>query len=68
MTKKERIRTVFSHKEPDRVPIFELTVANPVLESVLGKRITGFGTGEAKVAGIRAAMKGRRGGLLSGKM
>ncbi|TKJ47070.1 hypothetical protein CEE34_05710 [Candidatus Aerophobetes bacterium Ae_b3a] len=59
MTKKERIRTVFSHKEPDRVPIFELTIANPVLESVLGRRIAGFGTGEAKVAGIRAAMEGR---------
>jgi hypothetical protein len=40
------------------VPLFELTVANPVLESVLGRRIMGFGTGEAKAAGIRAAMKG----------
>ncbi|GAF73225.1 unnamed protein product, partial [marine sediment metagenome] len=29
-----------SHKEPDSVPLFELTVANPVLESVLGKKIT----------------------------
>ncbi len=58
MTRKERIGMTFSHKEADRVPIFELTVANPVLKSVLGKRITGFGTGEAKVAGIRAAMEG----------
>ncbi|MBN1836363.1 MAG: hypothetical protein JW820_10970, partial [Spirochaetales bacterium] len=44
--------------EPDRVPMFELTVANPVLESVLGRRIEGFGTGEAKAAGIRAGMQG----------
>jgi hypothetical protein len=58
MTRKERVRTTFAHKEPDRVPMFELTVANPVLESVLGRRIMGFGTGEAKAAGIRAGMKG----------
>ena len=58
MNRKERVRTTFSHKEPDRVPLFELTVANPVLQSVLGRRIVGFGTGEAKAAGIRAAMKG----------
>jgi hypothetical protein len=48
-----------SHREPDRVPLFELTVANPVLESVLGRRITGFGTGEAKAASIKAGMTGR---------
>ena len=59
MTRKERVQTTLSHREPDRVPIFELTVANPVLESVLGRRITGFGTGEAKAAGIRASMEGR---------
>ena len=56
MNRKERIRTTFSHREPDRVPMFELTVANPVLQSVLGRRIMGFGTGESKAAGIRAAM------------
>jgi len=59
MTKKERVKTTLAHREPDRVPLFELTVANPVLESVLGRRITGYGTGEAKAAGIRAAMSGR---------
>ena len=58
MTRKERIRTTLDHREPDRVPMFELTVANPVLESVLSRRIEGFGTGEAKAAGIRAAMLG----------
>ena len=59
MTKKERVKTTLNHREPDRIPIFELTVANPVLESVLGRRIMGFGTGEAKAAGIRASMEGR---------
>ena len=59
MTKKERVKTALSHREPDRVPIFELTVANPVLKSVLGRKITGFGTGEAKASSIRAGMKGR---------
>ena len=59
MTKQERVRTAMSHREPDRVPLFELTVANPVLESVLGRRITGFGTGEAKAASIKAGMTGR---------
>ena len=58
MTKKERVQTTLSHREPDRVPLFELTVANPVLESVLGRKIRGFGTGEAKAAGIRAGMEG----------
>jgi uroporphyrinogen decarboxylase len=59
MTKKERIKTAFSHGEPDRVPIFELLLANPVLESVLGRRIIGYETGEAKMSGIRATMQGR---------
>jgi hypothetical protein len=58
MNHKERVRTSFAHREPDRVPMFELTVANPVLASVLGRRIEGFGTGEAKAAGIRAALQG----------
>jgi len=58
MTKKQRVKTALSHMEPDKVPIFELTVANPVLESVLGRRISGFGTGESKVAGIRASIEG----------
>lgn len=58
MNPKERIRTTFAHREPDRVPMFELTVANPVLQSVLGRRIEGFGTGEAKAAGIRAGLPG----------
>jgi hypothetical protein len=59
MNRRERVKTAFSHREPDRVPIFELTVANPVLETVLGRRIQGFGTGEAKAAGIRAGRQGR---------
>jgi len=59
MTRKQRVKTTLSHAEPDRVPIFELTVANPVLESVLGRRISGFGTGESKAAGIKASMEGR---------
>jgi len=59
MTKKERVRMVLSHKEPDRVPIFELLVTNPVLESVLGRRITGFAAGESEMAGIRANIEGR---------
>jgi hypothetical protein len=59
MTKKDRIKTTMSHREPDRVPAFELTVANPTLESVLGRKIKGFGTGEAKAASIRASMEGK---------
>jgi hypothetical protein len=59
VNRKERVRTALSHSEPDRVPMFELTVANPVLQSVLGRRIMGFGTGEAKAAGIKASMRGR---------
>jgi hypothetical protein len=58
MTKKERVKTTMSHNEPDRVPLFELTVANPVLESIIGRKIPGYGTGQAKAASIRAAMEG----------
>jgi len=58
MTSKERVRETLLHREPDRVPIFELTVANPILEAVLGRRIDGIVTGESKVAALRANSKG----------
>ena len=59
LTKKQRVRTALSHREPDRVPIFELTVANPILETIIGRKIPGFATAEAKITGIRAGLEGR---------
>ena len=58
MTSKERIKKVFRHEPVDRVPIFELTVANPILSEVLGRKIEGMVTGESKISSLRANMKG----------
>jgi len=50
MNGKERAQTAFSHLEPDRVPIFELSIDNPTAEFVLGRpNLCGFG---GKVRGL----------------
>jgi len=36
MTSKERVRTTFEHREPDRVPIYD-TVDSPIASKVLGR-------------------------------
>ncbi|MCX6090762.1 MAG: hypothetical protein NTX88_10425 [Candidatus Atribacteria bacterium] len=59
MTSKERIKRVFQHQEVDRVPLFELTVANPILSMILGRKVEGMLTGESKIASLRANRKGR---------
>ena len=59
MNAKERVRAAFNHQEPDRVPIFELTVTNPILSRILGRKIVGTVSGEQKAAAIRVNMKGR---------
>ncbi len=44
MNSKERVQCTFAHQEPDRVPIFELTIDNPTAEFVLGREnLCGFG-------------------------
>lgn len=44
MTSRERVRTTYAFKAPDRVPYFELTVNHPVAEKLLGREATcGFG-------------------------
>jgi hypothetical protein len=37
MTSKERVRTSFAHREPDRVPIFEIYIADRPLAAILGQ-------------------------------
>jgi hypothetical protein len=59
MTSRERVKKVFLHEPVDRVPLFELTVANPILSKVLGRKIEGMVTGESKIASLRANMKDR---------
>ena len=56
---KERVRMTFNHQEPDRVPIFELTVTNPILSRILGRELVGTVSGEQKAASLRASIKGR---------
>ncbi|MFW5696684.1 MAG: uroporphyrinogen decarboxylase family protein [Phototrophicaceae bacterium] len=44
MNCKERVQCAFDHREPDRVPIFELTIDNPTAAHVLGRpTLCGFG-------------------------
>ena len=37
MNSKQRVQVAFAHREPDRVPIFELTIDNPTAQFVLGR-------------------------------
>jgi len=59
MNSKERVKKTLTHEEPDRVPLFELTVANPILSTVLGRKIEGMVTGESKIAALHANKEGR---------
>jgi len=44
MNSKERVQLAFQHREPDRVPLFELTIDNPTASHVLGRQAwCGFG-------------------------
>lgn len=44
MNSKERVQLAFRHQEPDRVPLFELTIDNPTASHVLGREAwCGFG-------------------------
>lgn len=44
MNSKERVKRAFAHQEPDRVPIFELTIDNPTASHILGREtLCGFG-------------------------
>jgi len=44
MTSRERVRLVFQHQEPDRVPVYDQTVCSRVASEVMGRRVrTGGG-------------------------
>jgi len=59
MNGKERALTAFSHKEADRVPIFELTIDNPTAEYVLGRpNLCGFGGKARGLAYNQAVLAG----------
>jgi hypothetical protein len=60
MNGKERVKLAFAHREPDRVPIFELTIDNPTASHVLGRpTLCGFGGRARGVAQNEALMAGR---------
>jgi hypothetical protein len=60
MNSKERAIISFSHKEPDRVPIFELTVDNPTAEYILGRpALCGFGGNTRGVKQNNAIIDGK---------
>jgi hypothetical protein len=44
MTPKERVLATIAHKEPDRVPIFELSINSPVASDIMGRQMfVGYG-------------------------
>jgi hypothetical protein len=44
MNSRERIHWAFDHREPDRVPVFELNIDSPVASEILGRSaVSGFG-------------------------
>jgi uroporphyrinogen decarboxylase len=54
------VKLAFAHEEPDRVPLFELTIDNPTAEEVLGRpNLCGFGGRARGVAQNEALMSGR---------
>lgn len=57
MNSRERILKSLKHKEPDRVPIFEIGINNQVAEYFLGKKVYIWGTGTTTKAAIEIEMK-----------
>jgi hypothetical protein len=44
MNSRERVQTAFAHKEPDRIPIFELTINSSTASEIMGREMyVGFG-------------------------
>ncbi|OGV78374.1 MAG: hypothetical protein A3K19_20120 [Lentisphaerae bacterium RIFOXYB12_FULL_65_16] len=41
MTSRERIEAAFSHREPDRTPVFEYVLLSPIADRLLGHRYAG---------------------------
>jgi hypothetical protein len=39
MTSKDRVKATFAHEEPDRVPVFELCINQPVAEAIMGREM-----------------------------
>jgi len=60
MNSKERVKRAFAHQEPDRVPLFELTIDNPTARRVLGRdNLCGFGGMARGVKQNEALVDGR---------
>jgi uroporphyrinogen-III decarboxylase len=69
MTSRERVNAAFSHREPDRTPIFEYVLLPPVAEQVLGRPFVEYlggmepwlalAAGEGFAQALRAYARGR---------
>ena len=55
MNSKERVKTTLNHIEPDRVPVFELSINNKVSSDILGRK-TSIGGGVSYKNAIIANM------------
>jgi len=60
MYSRDRISITLNHKEPDRVPIFEIALSNKIAEYYLGKKVYIGGTGATTKEVIEAQMKDKK--------
>jgi hypothetical protein len=60
MDSRERVKKAIAHEEPDRVPVFELTINAPVASEIMGREMfVGFGGGLVAKAFSEWTMEGR---------
>jgi len=61
MNSRERVIAAFNHREPDRVPVFELDINDPVASKILGRKAyTGYGGWYRGPYTARMLQEGRR--------
>ena len=54
----DRIKITFLHKEPDRIPIGELSFNNKVASEILGRKVLVSSSGETRKEALLAFMRG----------
>jgi hypothetical protein len=61
MTSKERVVNAFRHREPDRVPLFEIEINSPQASELLGREaLTGYGGWAMAKQRAELLMRGQR--------
>lgn len=63
MDSRTRILKALSHQEPDRVPLFEITINSELCEYILKKKVHPWGFGSSTKIAIELQMKKKLEGL-----